>query len=53
MIRELSAPPRAEPPFLVLSAAALTPRRGVAWRLLRAGITLTAGGLALFALRRA
>jgi protease I len=48
-----SSPPHSSPPFLVLAATAFTPRRGVASRLLRASLALAAGGLALFALRRA
>jgi protease I len=48
-----SAPPRSSPPFVMLAATALLPRRGVARRLLRAAAALAVGGLLLSTLRRA
>lgn len=48
-----SSPARSEPPFAVLSAAAITPQRGPVRRILRPVAVIAAAGLAAFALRRA
>lgn len=48
-----SSPAHDSPPFTVLAAAAITPRRGVVRWLVGAATALAAGGLAAFALRRA
>jgi protease I len=48
-----SSPARSEPPFVVLAASAIAPRRSRFGRILRTGAVLAAAGLAAFALRRA